>query len=590
MDPSEVGPAAAAAAAWAAATRRDSLVHSPLSAIHHVAALRIFVIPLYSAQDHQEFINKYADYLAQKVYVFKLLGVSVERRPPTESKEWARKLSGFDLVKALPALSQQFDRLLLCAPYGGDVMALAIPVAALQLLVRDAFRIYSVLTVLMLGVVDHYLELDAPQTKLILSVCTAFKSQNTRFKRWTQQLAAVGFAHDKLFPDLVPIPDALFELLQDHMIAKGGVRPAPAAAAAASPAAQPGRKAAPAAAAGAGKKAAPAAAAAGARKKPAGRAAAGGSSSEDPMDSSSEDEEVAPVRRKAAAMAVSKKPAAAAPALTKKQQAAAAAAAAAEEEESEDDDESEDEEDAAAAAAEAARKAAKKARKEERRLKREAKAAKKAAKLRAAQQEEEESSEEEEEDEPAPAPVVVPAKKSKKAAAAAAAPSGEIDLFAVLDAPVSARPAQPAYPVPAAAPSPYAAAAYPPAAGGYPVAPAASGYNPYGGMAPPPNAFSPYGGNYGSYPVPQSQHLYGQQPPQPFGAAAALSQLQPLASSSSSGRAAAPRARAASLVPGEDNTTAVGGVYDPNASASADPFADVAPNLSSAQPKGKSRR
>ena len=126
---------------------------------HHTFNLHSFFDASIGSQEHQEFIAKYADYLAQKVYVYKLLGVSVERRPPSESKEWARKLTGFDLVKSLPAISQQFDKLLLCAPYGNDVMHSAIPVAALTYLVKDAFRIYSTLTILMLGVVDHYIEL-----------------------------------------------------------------------------------------------------------------------------------------------------------------------------------------------------------------------------------------------------------------------------------------------------------------------------------------------------------------------------------------------------------------------------------------------
>ena len=573
---------------------------------------------LSAAQDHQEFVSKYADDLAQKVYVYKLLGVSVERRPPTESKEWARKLVGFDLVRALPALSQQFDRLLLCAPYGGDVMALAIPVAALQLLVKDAFRIYSVLTVLMLGVVDHYLELDAPQTKLILQVCTTFKAQNARFKKWTVELSAVGFAHDKLFPDLIPIPDALFELLQDHMNdrAAGARGAAGIAVASAAAAATPtARKAAPAAAAAAaGKKAAspiaaasasaasPAAAAAGVKKKKIKQPVAE-SSEDDPMDSSSdEDADVAVVRKKTAKLAVSKKAAPAAAAASapppvalaappafannKKQKAAAAAAAAAAEEEDDDDDDSSSEEDEDAVA-ERARKEAKKARREARRLKKEKKEAKKEAKKRgeaATAAAVEEDAEEE------PAPVAAPKKAKKKAAAAAAAANGEIDLFSVLDAPTVAQPT-PTF-IGANNSSGAAQAASP-----------FYSSNPYGASSssmpqPPLHAFNPYQQQtqqqyYGQpqqaqYGVPpQQQQLYGlpqqqqqQLQQQVYGQQSPFASLQPLSST-----------RSQSREPGaEDNTTAVGGIYDPSAaSAGSDPFADITPNLASQAGKAKGK-
>jgi hypothetical protein len=502
---------------------------------HHTFNLHSFFDASIGSQEHQEFIAKYADYLAQKVYVYKLLGVSVERRPPTESKEWARKLTGFDLVKSLPAISQQFDKLLLCAPYSNDVMHSAIPVAALTYLVKDAFRIYSTLTILMLGVVDHYIELDAPQTKLILTVCQTFRGQNLRFKKWTTELADLGFAHDKLFPELVPIPDALFELLQDHIEVQGGGRPKQPASSAA-----PGKK--PAAAAAAPVK--------GGKKKPAPAPVESSEEEEkDPMDSDSDEEpQIRKVTKKTQQMAVSSgggkkgKP---------------VAQPAEEEEEGEDEEEVDSEEERERRE----RKAAKKARKEAKHAKKEAKKAKKAAK--AAQQQQEEESEEEEEEEVAPPP-----KKAGKKKPAAAA-GGEVDLFSVLDAPLASNRAPvaspPAFVMPVSSNvfQPYPAQAAPVNYGGY-------GHpQPYG---------QPAGVQYGAA-------AYGQQP---YGAASALSQLAPLSSSARAGRGSG--SGSASMQPGEENTTAVGGIHDPSAGAGAraDPFGDLGPDLSAA--KGKTRR
>lgn len=522
-----------------------------LAANHHTFNLHSFFDASIGSQEHQAFIAKYADYLAQKTYVYKLLGVSVERKPPTESKDWARRLTGFDLVKSLPAISQQFDKLLLCAPYGNDVMHSAIPVAALTYLVKDAFRIYSTLTVLMLGVVDHYLELDAPQTKLILTVCQTFRGQNLRFKKWTTELAELGFAHDKLFPELVPIPDALFELLQDHIEMQGGGRVKLAGSASAAPA---GRKAAPVAAAAPVKSS---------KKKPPPPVESSEEEEDeerDPMDSDSdEDQQVRKITKKTAKMAVASG--------GKKKQPV---------QQPEEEEEEEDEEDEESERERRAKKAAKQARKEARQVKRNEKAARKAAKEKAAAAAAAaEGSEDEEEEEEEVAPPPKKSKGKKKQPAAAAAGAGEVDLFSVLDGPL------PSSRTPVSSPPPMAFAM--PAVSNNVFQPypqqqqqqQAAAYG-YGQMQPQ---------QYGGYGQPAPGVQYGV--PAAYGghAASALSQLAPL--SSSSARA---HGRGSGSQPGEDNTTAVGGIHDPRGAASgADPFGDLAPADLSAKNKTSRR-
>lgn len=520
-----------------------------------------------SAQDHQEFIAKYADYLAQKVYVYRLLGICVERRSPTESKEWARKLNGFELVKSLPALSQQFDKLLLCKPYG-DTFTGQIPISALTYLVKDAFRIYSTLTVLMLGVVDHYLELDARQTKLILQVCHAFKSQNIRFKKWTIELGSCGFAHEKLFPELVPIPDALFELLQDHIQSQTG-------GATTSASAQPATSSTPAAGAKKTKQQAPP------------------PKSRDPMDSDSDDEsdeDVAPVRKQVSQMAVSKK--------SSHTQAPVAAVAVGkkkplepepeEKEEGEDDesDDSEDEEERRA------RKAAKKARKAEKRAKKEAKRAKKAAK--AAQAAAAESGDSSSDDEEQPQQPVKTKKSVTQSTASSASlssskrpshqPSQEPDLFTILSQQNQQHP------------QPHDFFSSP------------SSSTPHGGFSvPSSNVFAPAASSpFGASPFAQQQQQYHPSYVS-YGTPShnsTLSHLQPLTSTSTAGAASrSGSARGSVSVPLDDNTTALGGIYDPafqsvssskksssHTMPSADPFSELGPDLSAANSKPNKAR
>lgn len=476
-----------------------------------------------AAQDHQDFIAKYADYLAQKVYVYKLLGTSVERRPPTESKEWARKLGGFDLVKSLPAISQQFDKILVCTPYTHDAMQSQIPIAALSLLVKDAFRLYSTLTVLMLGVVDHYLELDANQTKLILSVCQAFRAQNQRFKKWTTALAELGFAHEKLFPELVPIPDALFELLQDHIRVKGGTvktTTPPAAATSSAP------KKAVAASAPPPKKSA-------LMKKVA-------VESSDEEDSESDEEPVRVVTKKTAALAVTKKAPAPAPAPVaaaapaRKAQPAPQPQPANSDSDSDSDSESERER--------RERKRLKKEKKEAKRAKKEAKKKKREAAAAAADSD----SEDEEEGS-------LPTAKPVKATKAAAAP-GNIDFFAQLESQSNAshRAAYTAAPAAAAAaPSASAAFAMPVSSNVFNPFPDQPLQSPYAQQQQPQQPYGGFPQQYGAphaYGSPQAygaQQQYGAPPAyggaygQPQSAASSLAQLQPLSRSSHPTAAAA---------------------------------------------------
>ena len=151
-----------------------------------------------TASAHSAFVHAYADYLQAKLQSFAAIRLSCERYPPAESHKWASRLSSLQLAKVLPRIQRQFDRLLLTAPRNATTQEHPIPIAAMSLciksaaqqsnctrplqrtqslsrsplacscscsasasasssvaLLRDAFRLYSVLTIAMLVVLGQ---------------------------------------------------------------------------------------------------------------------------------------------------------------------------------------------------------------------------------------------------------------------------------------------------------------------------------------------------------------------------------------------------------------------------------------------------
>ena len=105
-----------------------------------------------TASAHTAFVHAYAAYMAVKVDAFSAVKLSVERYTPADSQKWAMKLSSPKLCKVLPRLQKQFDRLLLTMPRNSEDIHHPITIAAMALCIKDAFRLYSILTITMLVV------------------------------------------------------------------------------------------------------------------------------------------------------------------------------------------------------------------------------------------------------------------------------------------------------------------------------------------------------------------------------------------------------------------------------------------------------
>ena len=153
-----------------------------------------------TATAHTRFIHAYAEYLQAKVRSYELLHVSCERQQPADSKRWVMKLKVTSLVKGLPLLQRQFDALLLVQPANSEDLNHPIPIACMTLTIKDAFRLYSVLTVMMLAVLERYESMTLPQTERMLRATHNFLSQNTKFRKWADKLCKNGFVDRKLLP------------------------------------------------------------------------------------------------------------------------------------------------------------------------------------------------------------------------------------------------------------------------------------------------------------------------------------------------------------------------------------------------------
>ena len=169
-----------------------------------------------TATAHTRFIHAYAAYLLAKVRSFAALHASCERQQPAESKRWVMKLKVAALVKGLPLLQKQFDALLLVQPANSEDLNHPIPIACMTLAIRDAFRLYSVLTVMMLAVLERYETMTLPQTERMLLATHKFLSQNSKFRKWADKLCKNGFVDKKLLPKFDAVTRTLHSNQSTH--------------------------------------------------------------------------------------------------------------------------------------------------------------------------------------------------------------------------------------------------------------------------------------------------------------------------------------------------------------------------------------
>jgi hypothetical protein len=188
-----------------------------LSARAHIFSIRTPLATTIHISNHLKFIDNYYNYLELKLFTYKLTETSIERMLPNTYIKWVETLTIVNILRILPVLLDQINKLLLCEPYSLELESTEIPLSALKLLIKDAFRIYSVIPIIIVNIVEKYYDMSVSQTMLAINCAKKFKEVNIKFKKWTISLGEIGVNTDNLLPTLVPVPNTLFEILNTHI-------------------------------------------------------------------------------------------------------------------------------------------------------------------------------------------------------------------------------------------------------------------------------------------------------------------------------------------------------------------------------------
>jgi hypothetical protein len=136
-----------------------------------------------------DFLHKYASYLKEKINVYKNSTITdknnIEAYPQFKYKKIIQDIDGSNLAKTLSQLSNQFDTLLLCVNNNNDKSDnLEIINMAFSILIKDAIRIYTMISTLILCIHEHYSLVNRRQKDILIDCCDRFRKQTLKFKKW----------------------------------------------------------------------------------------------------------------------------------------------------------------------------------------------------------------------------------------------------------------------------------------------------------------------------------------------------------------------------------------------------------------------
>jgi len=173
------------------------------------------------SRGHSLFIRLYNMYLTEKITTYKKLKVSHERSSMRDLRndgpKWTESLSLPQFCSALSILQRHFDRLLDCKPYTFMDSTHVIALKAVELLIRDGYKIYFLLGVMMLFIIDKFQTMNLTQTELILTCCQHYQDQNTRFQAWATSLNKLGL--DEPVEEFAKMPPTFISLISGHLSA-----------------------------------------------------------------------------------------------------------------------------------------------------------------------------------------------------------------------------------------------------------------------------------------------------------------------------------------------------------------------------------
>ena len=171
-----------------------------------------------SHHDMAPFSRKYAKYINNKAYSYRVFGADFARLNKRENR--LKTMSGEELLKTLPLLQQLVDSLLDLNIQERDLRN-GVLTAAFVLLYRDLIRLFAVFNDGVINLLDKFFSFKQKEARAALDLYKKFLVRMDRVSDLFRTAEAVGVDRGDV-PDLTRAPSSLLEALEAHCLALEG--------------------------------------------------------------------------------------------------------------------------------------------------------------------------------------------------------------------------------------------------------------------------------------------------------------------------------------------------------------------------------
>lgn len=131
----------------------------------------------YATSERSAYVRYYGGYMADKLLVFTQFGKCCERLDESEAMAQALGLSIDGFCRYAPLLLQQLEALVSVSPPRHlDLDTDVLLQYAYLLLLRDGYRLYSLINVVIMMISDNYDQMSAAQLRVCVDVCRSFNA------------------------------------------------------------------------------------------------------------------------------------------------------------------------------------------------------------------------------------------------------------------------------------------------------------------------------------------------------------------------------------------------------------------------------
>ncbi|PRP86493.1 ANTH domain-containing protein [Planoprotostelium fungivorum] len=160
------------------------------------------------AHNQSIFIRKYSQYLEEKVLLFKLVGVEVEKRP-----ESVKAFSAMECLEKLPRLQSQLNALLNTRG-AKEYINNSITISAFNMLLKDSFPLYRSLNDGIIILLEFYFNMDKPEALKCIEIYKLFSKETDGMIQFFEM--SKRFTQSSL-PKLQSAPKTLVDALEKYI-------------------------------------------------------------------------------------------------------------------------------------------------------------------------------------------------------------------------------------------------------------------------------------------------------------------------------------------------------------------------------------